>query len=124
MRAEPERCQMVAERTSEGDKLRIAAQTAAMKLKNGAKNMILAKLEVIPGFAFQPLLQIHHHKGHQDRHLGGDVQLAHDPRQAEAPFALPELALDRYPVKFVLTGLLFDFLLLFSPSRRPSKRRT
>ena len=26
--------------------------------------------------AFQPLLQIHHHEGRQDRRLGGDIQLA------------------------------------------------
>jgi hypothetical protein len=73
--------------------------------------------------AFQPLLQIHHHEGHQDRRLGGNIQLAQDPAQVEAPLALSELAFDRYPVKFVLAGLLFDFLLLFSIGRRPPQRR-
>ena len=73
--------------------------------------------------AFEPFLQIHHHKGYQDHRLGGDIQLTHDPGKAEATFALPKLTLDRYPVKFVLAGLLLDLLLLFSVSRRSSQWR-
>ena len=74
--------------------------------------------------ALEPLLQIHHHEGHQDRSLGGDSQLAHDPGQTEAPLALPEFAFDRYPGPFVLTGLLGHGLLLPDIGRGSAQRRT
>jgi len=73
--------------------------------------------------ALEPLLKIHYHEGYQDRCLGGDIQLAHDPGQAEAPLALSELAFDRYPGKFVLTGLLDHSLLLLNIGRRSAQWR-
>ena len=73
--------------------------------------------------ALEPLLQIHHHEGHQDRSLGGDIQFAHDPGQTEAPLDLPELAFDRYPGQFILTGLLDHGFLLLSIGRRSAQWR-
>ena len=74
--------------------------------------------------AFQPLLQIHHHKGYRNCRFRCQSQLAHDPGQTEAPFTLTELALNRYPVVFFLAGLQFDLPPLFNLGRRPAQRGT
>ena len=89
-------------------------------ISKGALLVATEKKKEVKKMAFQPLLQIHHYKGYRNCRFRCQSQLAHDPGQTEAPFALPELALNRYPIEFILAGLQVDLPPLFNLGRRPA----